>query len=50
MKGMLHCSEAFANQSSGEANLDLQYVLGVSAPIPILEYSTGGRGYVLKRS
>lgn len=28
----------------GEANLDLQYVLGVSAPIPILEYSTGGRG------
>lgn len=29
---------------SGEANLDLQYVLAVSQPIPILEYSTGGRG------
>lgn len=28
----------------GEANLDLQYVLAVSHPIPILEYSTGGRG------
>lgn len=28
----------------GEANLDLQYVLAVSQPIPILEYSTGGRG------
>jgi tripeptidyl-peptidase-1 len=30
--------------SAGEANLDVQYVLGVSHPIPILEYSTGGRG------
>ncbi|KAG8159964.1 hypothetical protein KVR01_010601 [Diaporthe batatas] len=29
---------------SGEANLDLQYVLATSHPIPILEYSTGGRG------
>ncbi len=28
----------------GEANLDLQYILGVSAPIPIIEYSTGGLG------
>lgn len=28
----------------GEANLDVQYVLAVSHPIPILEYSTGGRG------
>lgn len=28
----------------GEANLDLQYVQAVSAPIPVLEYSTGGRG------
>ncbi|KAI8626087.1 subtilisin-like protein [Xylariaceae sp. FL1651] len=33
-----------SNSDSGEANLDVQYVLGVSAPIPILEYSTGGRG------
>ncbi|GAQ42907.1 tripeptidyl-peptidase sed2 [Aspergillus tubingensis] len=29
---------------SGEANLDLQYILGVSSPVPITEYSTGGRG------
>lgn len=28
----------------GEANLDAQYLLGVSSPIPILEYSTGGLG------
>ncbi|GAP88863.1 putative tripeptidyl-peptidase 1 [Rosellinia necatrix] len=33
-----------SNSDSGEANLDIQYILGVSAPIPILEYSTGGRG------
>ncbi|KAF3764121.1 hypothetical protein M406DRAFT_71314 [Cryphonectria parasitica EP155] len=30
--------------SSGEANLDVQYVLGISRPIPIVEYLTGGRG------
>ncbi|KAK4176196.1 peptidase S8/S53 domain-containing protein [Triangularia setosa] len=29
---------------SGEANLDIQYILGVSHPVPILQYSTGGRG------
>ncbi|KAH9899046.1 tripeptidyl-peptidase [Xylariomycetidae sp. FL2044] len=33
-----------STDDSGEANLDIQYILGVSAPIPILEYSTGGRG------
>ncbi|KAI0436456.1 tripeptidyl-peptidase [Xylaria telfairii] len=33
-----------SNSDSGEANLDIQYILAVSAPIPILEYSTGGRG------
>ncbi|KAI0392938.1 peptidase S8/S53 domain-containing protein [Xylariaceae sp. FL0594] len=33
-----------SSSDSGEANLDIQYILGVSAPIPILEYSTGGRG------
>ncbi|KAI0405629.1 tripeptidyl-peptidase [Xylaria palmicola] len=33
-----------SNSDSGEANLDIQYILGVSAPIPILEYSVGGRG------
>ncbi|KAE8155047.1 peptidase S8/S53 domain-containing protein [Aspergillus avenaceus] len=29
---------------SGEANLDLQYIVGVSAPLPVTEFSTGGRG------
>ncbi|KAI1503372.1 tripeptidyl-peptidase 1 [Biscogniauxia marginata] len=33
-----------SSDDSGEANLDIQYILGVSAPIPILEFSTGGRG------
>ncbi|OIW25680.1 subtilisin-like protein [Coniochaeta ligniaria NRRL 30616] len=33
-----------SSDDSGEANLDVQYVLGISHPIPILEYSTGGRG------
>jgi len=27
-----------------EANLDLQHILGISHPIPIVEYSTAGRG------
>lgn len=30
--------------SSGEANLDLQYIIGVSSPVPVTEFSTGGRG------
>ncbi|KAK4155303.1 hypothetical protein C8A00DRAFT_31923 [Chaetomidium leptoderma] len=29
---------------SSEANLDAQYILGISHPIPIVEYSVGGRG------
>ena len=29
---------------SGEANLDLQYMLSLAYPLPITEYSTGGRG------
>lgn len=33
-----------ADDDSGEANLDIQYILAASYPIPILEYSTGGRG------
>ncbi|KAJ4294214.1 Tripeptidyl-peptidase sed2 [Kalmusia sp. IMI 367209] len=36
------------NQSSpddsGEANLDLQYIVGLSSPLPVTEFSTGGRG------
>jgi tripeptidyl-peptidase-1 len=31
-------------ESSAEANLDLQYIVGVSSPLPVTEFSTGGRG------
>jgi tripeptidyl-peptidase-1 len=33
-----------SSDDSGEANLDLQYIVGVSSPLPVTEYSTGGRG------
>jgi tripeptidyl-peptidase-1 len=33
-----------ASDDSGEANLDLQYIVGVSSPLPVTEFSTGGRG------
>ncbi|KAI5860577.1 tripeptidyl-peptidase [Durotheca rogersii] len=33
-----------SSDDSGEANLDVQYVAAISHPIPILQYSTGGRG------
>ncbi|KAI6350845.1 hypothetical protein MCOR25_010346 [Pyricularia grisea] len=33
-----------SNLDSTEANLDLQYIMAMSHPIPIVEYSTGGRG------
>lgn len=29
---------------SSEANLDLQYIIGLSSPISVTEFSTGGRG------
>ncbi|KAJ6153646.1 hypothetical protein N7470_006605 [Penicillium chermesinum] len=29
---------------SSEANLDAQYIIGISSPIKTIEYSTGGRG------
>lgn len=29
---------------SSEANLDLQYIIGTSSPVPVTEFSTGGRG------
>ncbi|KAJ5188909.1 Peptidase S8/S53 subtilisin/kexin/sedolisin [Penicillium cf. griseofulvum] len=29
---------------SSEANLDLQYIVGVSSPVPVTEFSVGGRG------
>lgn len=31
-------------KDSGEANLDLQYILGVGAPLPVTEFITGGLG------
>jgi tripeptidyl-peptidase-1 len=33
-----------STDDSGEANLDLQYMLGLAQPLPVTEYSTGGRG------
>ncbi|KAL4932388.1 S53 family peptidase [Aspergillus undulatus] len=36
-----------SNEDSGEANLDLQYLLAVSAPIPVTEFTTGGRGKLI---
>ena len=33
-----------SSSDSSEANLDLQYIVGVSSPVPVTEYSTGGRG------
>ncbi|KAK5988017.1 Tripeptidyl-peptidase sed2 [Cladobotryum mycophilum] len=33
-----------SSEDSGEANLDVQTVLGISHPIPLLQYSTGGYG------
>ncbi|KAJ5886113.1 Peptidase S8/S53 subtilisin/kexin/sedolisin [Penicillium subrubescens] len=32
-----------SRSDSSEANLDLQYIVGVSAPVPVTEFSTGGR-------
>ncbi|KAL3457122.1 peptidase S8/S53 domain-containing protein [Aspergillus heterothallicus] len=36
-----------STEDSGEANLDLQYIVGVSAPLPVTEFSTGGRGKLI---
>lgn len=36
-----------AIDDSGEANLDNQYILAVSYPIPVTEFSTGGRGLLI---
>jgi tripeptidyl-peptidase-1 len=33
-----------SSNDSSEANLDLQYILGLSHPLPVTEYSTGGQG------
>ena len=31
-------------EDSGEADLDLDYIIGLSSPVPVTEFSTGGRG------
>jgi tripeptidyl-peptidase-1 len=36
-----------SSSDSGEANLDLQYLLGLSSPLPVTEYSTGGLGLLV---
>ncbi|KAL5117419.1 hypothetical protein ACEQ8H_004735 [Pleosporales sp. CAS-2024a] len=33
-----------STDTSGEASLNLQYIVGVSSPLPVTEFSTGGRG------
>jgi tripeptidyl-peptidase-1 len=33
-----------STEDSGEANLDAQYMFGLAQPLPVTEYSTGGRG------
>lgn len=37
-------NDQHSSGSSSEANLDLQYIVGVSSPVPVTEFSTGGRG------
>ncbi|OJJ50641.1 hypothetical protein ASPZODRAFT_55920 [Penicilliopsis zonata CBS 506.65] len=36
-----------STNDSGEANLDLQYIIGMSSPLPVTEYITGGRGLLV---
>ncbi|KAL1981322.1 hypothetical protein VTN96DRAFT_2763 [Rasamsonia emersonii] len=36
-----------SSADSSEANLDLQYILSLSSPLPVTEYSTGGLGYLV---
>ncbi|KAI0459945.1 subtilisin-like protein [Xylaria acuta] len=33
-----------SSDDSGEANLDLQYIIGTGHPLPVTEFSVGGRG------
>ncbi|KAK5631009.1 hypothetical protein RRF57_006724 [Xylaria bambusicola] len=33
-----------SDDDSGEANLDAQYILGTGSPLPVTEFSIGGRG------
>ncbi|KAI9375571.1 peptidase S8/S53 domain-containing protein [Aspergillus egyptiacus] len=36
-----------SQKDSGEANLDLQYIVGVSSPVPVTEFTTAGRGKLI---
>lgn len=36
-----------SNTDSSEANLDLQTIVGLSSPVPVTEFSTGGRGLLV---
>ncbi|KAJ5486893.1 hypothetical protein N7530_001193 [Penicillium desertorum] len=37
-------NDQHSSAGSSEANLDLQYIVGVSSPVPVTEFSVGGRG------
>ena len=37
-------NDQVGTEDSGEANLDLQYIVGISSPVPVAEFSTAGRG------
>ncbi|RDW67256.1 S53 family peptidase [Aspergillus mulundensis] len=37
-------NDQHSSSDSGEANLDLQYIIGVSSPLPVTEFTTAGRG------
>ena len=37
-------NDQVGTEDSGEANLDLQYIVGISSPVPVIEFSTAGRG------
>ncbi|KAJ5600925.1 Peptidase S8/S53 subtilisin/kexin/sedolisin [Penicillium hetheringtonii] len=36
-----------SQSDSSEANLDLQTIVGISSPVPVTEFSTGGRGQLV---
>ncbi|KAJ5960671.1 Peptidase S8/S53 subtilisin/kexin/sedolisin [Penicillium vulpinum] len=40
-------NDQHASSDSSEANLDLQYIVGVSSPVPVTEFSVGGRGLLV---
>jgi tripeptidyl-peptidase I len=40
-------NDQLSANDSGEANLDNQYILSVAYPIPVTEFSTAGRGFLI---